>query len=233
MKQLLRFCLGLAIVFCLRAEASSKRLEQRAWLGGEFWQASRGDGSISSTQVRAFPLDLKQRGGVLVISVRSETPIAKGGLEAGDLILAVDAKPVTSLKALRRAIDSHGPGDLVRLSVWRNGCAMERPVTLGKETYQRVRTLSLGLILSSNIDPVPDPSFSLAALGYKESCERMELRSPGAEFVLRHRDATSSVIGVQSPESWSAWCVLFGFGGHKRIVSQESAAAEKGHEPVR
>jgi len=54
--------------------------------------------------------------GALVAAVFGDSP-ASGNLHAGDVILAVDGKPVTTRASLRRLIGKHAPGEKVRLRV--------------------------------------------------------------------------------------------------------------------
>ena len=225
MKHLIALAVFFATLLPVIAPAATKKLEHRAWLGGEFKQAKRGGDAYSATRVGAFPRDLKQRAGVFVSAVHPETPLATASLAAGDLILALDGKPVTSPKALERAVESRAPGDTVRLSVYRDGEIEERTATLGIESYEHWRTLSVGLMLTSKIDLVPNPEFSALALGFKRKNERIDLRSPEVEFFRRHRRGSRGERGVPGRESWQAWCVLFSLGGHKQIVSQEPFAA--------
>jgi putative serine protease PepD len=65
-----------------------------------------------------------------VVSVRSNTPSAKAGLHAGDVITALGGKPVASSNALRAAIDAHRPGDRVSLTYTRNGTSHTVQLTL-------------------------------------------------------------------------------------------------------
>jgi len=72
--------------------------------------------------------------GVLIGAVKPGSPAAKAGLEAGstqvvvagesyqlggDMIVALDGKPMATVDALREAIAAHKPGDKVRVSVVR------------------------------------------------------------------------------------------------------------------
>lgn len=233
MKQILPIVAALALLVPSLANAGPKKLEHRAWLGGEFKLAKRGGEPFSPTRVGAFPRDLKQRAGIFVSAVHPETPLATAGVVTGDLLLAIDDKPVTSLKALQRTVESRAPGDTIRLSVYRDGEVEERTATLGIESYEHWRTLSVGLMLTSKIDLVPNPEFSAVALGFNCRNERIDLRSPEVEFFRRHRKSPDGYRGVTGRESWQAWCVLFSLGGHKQIVSQEPFAPEKQRATLR
>jgi putative serine protease PepD len=58
-------------------------------------------------------------------------PADQAGIEAGDVIVAVDSKPVTDAEELIVAIRSHRPGDQVTLTIRRGGQTSDVTVTLG------------------------------------------------------------------------------------------------------
>jgi putative serine protease PepD len=57
----------------------------------------------------------------LVAEVRSGTPAARAGLQAGDVVTALDGKSIASTGELESAIAAHEPGDSVSLTYTRNG----------------------------------------------------------------------------------------------------------------
>jgi putative serine protease PepD len=61
------------------------------------------------------------RGGALIQDVTGGSPAAKAGLQAGDLVVALDGQAVTSQDDLISRIRDHKPGDRVTLKVVRNG----------------------------------------------------------------------------------------------------------------
>ena len=65
--------------------------------------------------------------GALVIGVASDVPAA-AKIDAGDVIVAVDGAPVRTPAGLRREIGRRKPGDDVRLTVRRDGKAVELSV---------------------------------------------------------------------------------------------------------
>jgi putative serine protease PepD len=62
-----------------------------------------------------------QNGAVRLTQVRSGTPAAKAGLEAGDVVTAIDGTRVSSAEALTNAIDAKSPGDTVSVAYTRKG----------------------------------------------------------------------------------------------------------------
>ncbi len=109
---------------------------QRAYLG---LTSLTIDGTLGS-------LGLPVKAGALVESVNRGSPADKAGLKAGtvssqvnggpiqlggDIIVAVDGKPVTAANDLGTLIGGHKPGDTVKLGVLRSGKHLDVPVTLG------------------------------------------------------------------------------------------------------
>jgi len=66
--------------------------------------------------------------GALVTEVVEDTPAAQAGIEAGDVIVAVDGVPIDGERILERIIRSHEPGDRVEITLWRSG--RERTVSV-------------------------------------------------------------------------------------------------------
>jgi putative serine protease PepD len=70
--------------------------------------------------------------GAYVQDVTAGTPAAKAGIKAGDVVVAVDGKPVTSAAALGGVIRQHQPGDDVEIELDRNGDSVTVHATLGE-----------------------------------------------------------------------------------------------------
>jgi hypothetical protein len=69
---------------------------------------------------------------VTVAAVTSNSPAAAAGLQAGDVIVAVDGQPVGSVKEVVRDIRTHKPGDTCILDVVREGKSVQVTATLGR-----------------------------------------------------------------------------------------------------
>jgi Do/DeqQ family serine protease len=70
--------------------------------------------------------------GAVVSQVLPQSAAAKAGIDAGDVIIAVDGKPVTGSSPLRNEIGRKQPGTIVRLTLLRDG--RERTVTTTLDT---------------------------------------------------------------------------------------------------
>ena len=86
--------------------------------------------------------------GVLVAAVYGGTGASRAGIRAGttrvvvagetyvlggDIIVALDGKPISSIDNLRDAIAAHKPGDKIRLTVYRGAKKTSVTVTLGRQ----------------------------------------------------------------------------------------------------
>jgi len=69
--------------------------------------------------------------GAKLAEVRSGTPAAKAGLQAGDVLTSVDGNAVSSAAALQSAIDGKKSGDSVIVDYVRDGQSRSVTVTLG------------------------------------------------------------------------------------------------------
>jgi serine protease Do len=67
----------------------------------------------------ALRLGLRRTQGALVEKVYTETPAAAAGLQANDVILTLDGKPVRNENQFINDISTLSPGQRIRLQVWR------------------------------------------------------------------------------------------------------------------
>jgi S1-C subfamily serine protease len=96
-------------------------------------------------------MNLPATGGLLVEEVSPGTPAQKAGLRGqthevivgnyrvpagGDLITAIDGKPVKEQQDVGRAISSRHAGDVLTLTLYRDGHSMDVKVTLAGEAEQ-------------------------------------------------------------------------------------------------
>jgi len=71
------------------------------------------------------------QGGALIRGVRDNTAASKAGIQAGDLIVKYDGKPVADFHALTAYIAKRAPGDKAKLTIIRGGHPFEVEVTFG------------------------------------------------------------------------------------------------------
>jgi serine protease Do len=84
------------------------------------------------TPADAQAAGLKEIRGALVggSTPGQESPAAKAGIEAGDVIVAIDGQPIDRVAQLQRVIRNHKPGDVVEVDVMRFGAKKSFKVKL-------------------------------------------------------------------------------------------------------
>ena len=70
--------------------------------------------------------------GVRLTGVREGSPAALAGLEAGDVIVAFDGSEVTDLYAYSYALREKNPGDVVSVTILRDGKRLTFRAVLGE-----------------------------------------------------------------------------------------------------
>jgi serine protease Do len=91
---------------------------------------------VSRDLANSFGLDRPR--GALVNSVEKGSPADKGGVEATDIILAFDGKPVESSSDLPRIVGSTRPGSQASVEVWRKGTRRTLAITVGELQEDRI-----------------------------------------------------------------------------------------------
>ena len=95
---------------------------QRGWLGVSLQPMDRD---------LAAAMNAADAKGALVNAVEPESPAARAGLRAGDVITAIDGRRVETPRDLAAGVADVAPGRSATLAVLRNGTAMERRVEIG------------------------------------------------------------------------------------------------------
>lgn len=111
-----------------QAVASADELIEK----GEVRHAFLGIAGVDVTEQVADEFDLDVDGGAVVDSVQPGTAADEAGLQAGDIIIAVDGEPLSSMSDLAVDIRNRDPGDRITLTIVRDGRRLAIPVTLGE-----------------------------------------------------------------------------------------------------
>jgi serine protease Do len=91
-----------------------------------FGQVRRAFLGITVEPVEGLPVERRAGpAGVRVSTVGADTPAAEAGIRTGDLIFAVDQRPIDSVADLQEAVESVAIGQVVALSLERQGKRME------------------------------------------------------------------------------------------------------------
>jgi serine protease Do len=110
------------------AQLKDKGYITRGWLGVQVQPV---------TAEIADSLGMKQARGAIVDNPQDNSPAAKAGIQAGDVITAVNGAPVKDSRDLARNISMMTPGNAVKLDVLRNGETRSMTLTLGEMPNDR------------------------------------------------------------------------------------------------
>ena len=80
----------------------------------------------------AESLGLSKTQGALVRGVESGSPAEKAGIEAGDIIVRYDGKPVDKVADLPRLVGNTKPGTRTGITVFRRGATRDLTITIGE-----------------------------------------------------------------------------------------------------
>jgi S1-C subfamily serine protease len=110
------------------------------------------------TPVLAAGLRLPRDHGVVLGDVLPDSPAARAGLRAGDLVISLDGKPMENGRQLRIGLYRKSPGDVVSLEIVRGRSTLIVPVTMAEREDPFDR-------LNDSVDPRPNLVPRLGVLG--------------------------------------------------------------------
>jgi serine protease Do len=90
-----------------------------------------GIGVAEITSERAKALKLKEERGAEVTSVTADSPAAKAGIKAGDVVLEYNGQAVESVAQFTRMVQETPADRQVKVVVWRNGGSQTLTATVG------------------------------------------------------------------------------------------------------
>jgi serine protease Do len=136
---------------------------RRGWLGVKI-QAVTDDIAES--------MNLGKAHGALVADVTPDSPSAKAGLEACDVIVEFDGRPINESKELPRATAETEVGKEVTVKIFRDGKELEKKVTLGRlEVGEKLMAKTSG-----DATPKPEAPATVTLLGMTVSNLNDDLR---------------------------------------------------------
>jgi serine protease Do len=122
------FAIPAATVNSVVAQLKDKGAVTRGWIGVQIQPV---------TLEIAESIGLKTAEGALVAEPQANGPAAKAGVQAGDVITAVNGSPVKDARDLAKQIGALPPGTSVKLTVWRKGEEKSFSLALGELPNQR------------------------------------------------------------------------------------------------
>ena len=116
--------------------------------------------------------------GALVNSVEKGGPAERAGIEAGDVILRFDGKPVNSSEDLPRIVGGTKPGSSIAVQVWRNKAARDMQVVVAELSDDRATRQARG----GKPQPQAGNRFGMALADLSDA-QRKELKIEGGVLV--------------------------------------------------
>ena len=80
--------------------------------------------------------------GAVIQRLLRDGPAERGALQPGDVVTAVDGRPVTSVDALRNMVALSRPGAKLKINIYREGIPMTLPVVVGELTDDKMNELA-------------------------------------------------------------------------------------------
>jgi serine protease Do len=119
---------GVALTLCLALVASGATAgEQWGWLGVRIRDLSEQESEELTKR-----LGIREGYGVLIAQVMKDTPAEAAGLRDGDLVVAIDGRPIVETRALQRLVGASPAGREVALVVLRERERHELRVRVGR-----------------------------------------------------------------------------------------------------
>jgi serine protease Do len=175
------------------AQLKDKGAVTRAWLGVQVQPVTAGI---------AESLGLKNAAGALVDEAQPDTPAAKAGIVAGDVITAVNGNAIKDSRTLAREISSMAPGTSVKLDIVRKGEAKTITLTLANMPNQDQKQANAGERDNGSARGVPHlglsvaPASDVAGAGNKGVViTDVDADGPAAEHGLQSGDVILDVGG--------------------------------------
>ncbi|ATA20510.1 serine protease DegQ [Gibbsiella quercinecans] len=158
----------------------------------EFGEVKRGllgikGSEMTAEMAKAFNTTAQR--GAFVSEVMPKSAAAKAGIKAGDILISIDGKPVSSFAELRAKVGTTAPGTTIKVGLLRDGKPLEVAVTLenSESASTNAETLSpalQGASLSNGALASGDPGVKI---------DNVTKDSPAAQAGLQKGDV---IIGV-------------------------------------
>ena len=116
----------------------ANNVQQQLRTSGRVIRGRIGVGIEAVSRDVATAIGLAKPQGAVVTSVDKDGPAQKAGVEAGDVILRFDGRPIERASDLPRVVGSTKPGSAVNMTVFRKGKERELPITVVELPAERV-----------------------------------------------------------------------------------------------
>jgi serine protease Do len=177
-------------------------------------------------QALAESFGLEAARGALVSQVEKDSPAARAGLEAGDVILKFGGEPIDSSAELPPKVAAVAPGTAVVLEVWHDGKTRKAEVTVGEqktaqavgEEAEATDTARLGVAVR------PLGPEERAQTGTGEGLLVLDASGPAARAGIREGDVILALNGRPVATADALRQALEGAGRHVALLIQREDA---------
>jgi serine protease Do len=139
-------------------------------------------------QTLAESFGLKNANGALVTAVSPNSPAQKAGVQAGDVIVAFNGKPIASSAELPLVVADVRPGEAAQLKVWRKGSEQNLKVVVGATPEART---------AQNNSPAGADSPRLGVAVRPLTSEESKQAGVSAGLVVEQSGGPAAVAGIQ------------------------------------
>lgn len=157
---------------------------------------------VNQQSIREF--DLQVESGALIRSVLEGQPAEQGGLQPGDVVLAIDGRPIRSSSALRNYVASRRPGSVLEMDVNRNGNTLQLDITLVERSREAMAMFRAGESgIGADLEPLDERTAK--QMGYENLSTGLvvtgiEPESIAARSGLRIGDVIVAVNGQEADD---------------------------------
>ena len=176
--------------FAIPIDLASK-IEKQIVEHGEVKHARLGVTIQEVNQTLASSFKLDKAAGALVASVQKGSAAEKAGLQPGDVVRAVDGRPIVASGELSAIVALKSPGDKLQLDIWRNGAPETIAATLQGADKDAVQTASAG---SGDEDGNAKLGLSLRPLQPEERAQA----GNASGLVVEGADGPAALAGVEA-----------------------------------
>jgi serine protease Do len=176
----------------------AKQLLPQLRTSGKVTRGWLGIGIQDLTEELAAKFGVQPKSGVLVSQVFPGSPSEKAGLRAGDIVLSIDGKAMSSSHELTSRVAGIPPGKQVRLELLREGKRQKLSVVLGER--EKGEALAMGQA------PEADSEQQQAALGLSltpltpERARRLGLEEDLKGLLVQQVDPAGPTAGILRPQ---------------------------------
>lgn len=119
------FAIPIDMAMNVAEQLREKGAVERGWLGVEMYPPYNDDPQLAQSMGRDNPR------GALIARVFEDSPAAKAGIQADDIILELNGREIRRYTDLPPLVGQVSPGETVEVVVWRDGEKKELEVTIG------------------------------------------------------------------------------------------------------